>query len=118
MNNLNFLIRDKPKLEFILKKKYFLIENEEYKDESGLFEYKKVKKLKLIKRRMNWFLTIFSHIFEFIAFDVIGDSYKSIPKFYFIYEGNKKTITLNDCEEESYVELYSKLLNRIEEPYT
>jgi len=94
----NITLRNKPKLEIILKKNNFEIISED-KNDSGIYFYKFTDSIRIEKRKINWGITILSYVFEFLYLDLIGDEYWKKRKLRFKYNDSEKEINIEKCDK-------------------
>ncbi len=107
-------LRENPLFEIALKKTLLEIQNDEYKDENGKYEYEFLESIKLHKKKVNWLISILSHFIE-IIFGGAGSTYKSKQNITFKYKGESKKLTLNNCDYQLAEQFVEKLELRLSE---
>ena len=106
-------LRKKPLFEVETVTDGFIIRNDADKNDNGLYEFDKIKNLEVKKRKINWFISIFSFVFDLFSAGGTGGIFKKRNQLKLSYDNVEKRIILNDCDMKLAERTFQKIKRHI-----
>lgn len=108
-----YVLRKDPLLEISILEKSFQFKNVHDTLHNGNYEFLEIDSLR-IDKRVNWFVSLFSFIFEFLSNSGGGGLYKEKDQLRFNYRKQSKQVSLKGSDLNLATEIVDKINLRIQ----